>query len=95
MHLKRRLYQIILPKKSNNKLSEKEQEDHNQLEEKLFDLKNLIIKFLPPVKRKDILENLLIELFRLEDDLEDHSRIEEKVLLPKIIHLEQTILKKS
>ncbi|MDA3880106.1 MAG: hypothetical protein PF436_06950 [Prolixibacteraceae bacterium] len=95
MHLKRRLYQIISPKKSNNKLSEKEQEDHNQLEEKLFDLKNLIIKFLPPVKRKDILENLLIELFRLEDDLEDHSRIEEKVLLAKIIHLEQTILKKS
>lgn len=78
--------------KINTKLSEKEHEDHNQLEEKLFDLKNLIIKFLPPVKRKDLLESLLIELFRLEDDLEDHSRIEEKVLLPKISCLEQTLL---
>ena len=66
--------------------------DHNHLEEKLFDLKNLIIKFLPPVTRRDIMENLLIELFRLENDLKDHSRIEDKVLLPKMIHLEQKIM---
>lgn len=67
-------------------------EEHNHLEEKLFDLKNLIIKFLPPVKRKDILEKLLIELFRLENDLNDHSRIEDKVLIPKIVQLEQKVL---
>lgn len=67
-------------------------EDHNHLEEKLFDLKNLIIKFLPPVKRGDILEKLLIELFRLENDLNDHSRIEDKVLIPKVIFLENKIL---
>jgi regulator of cell morphogenesis and NO signaling len=66
--------------------------DHSNLEEKLYDLKNLIIKFLPPVKRKDIMENLLIELFRLENDLKDHSRIEDKVLMPKIIYLEQIIV---
>jgi len=67
-------------------------EEHNQLEEKLFDLKNLIIKFLPPVKPKDILEKLLIELFRLEKDLNDHSRIEDKILIPKIAQLEQKVL---
>lgn len=67
-------------------------DDHGKLEEKLFDLKNLIIKFLPPVKRKDIMEKLLIELYRLEDDLNDHSRIEDKVLIPKVIQLEQKIL---
>lgn len=65
--------------------------EHNQLEEKLFDLKNLIIKFLPPVKRKDIMEHLLIELFQLENDLNDHSRIEDKVLIPKVILLEQKV----
>ena len=70
-------------------------DDHHQLEEKLFDLKNLIIKFLPPVNRKDILEKLLIELFRLENDLKDHSRIEDKVLIPKVILLEQKILSLS
>lgn len=70
-------------------------DDHDQLEEKLYDLKNLIIKFLPPVKRGDILEKLLIELFRLENDLNDHSRIEDKVLIPKVIGLENKILKLS
>ncbi len=63
-------------------------DDHKQLEAKLLDLKNLIIKFLPPVKRKDLIEMLLIELFRLEEDLNDHSRIEDHVLLPKINKLE-------
>lgn len=72
-----------------------EEEEHSQLEEKLYDLKNLIIKFLPPVKRKETMEKLLIELFRLENDLNDHSRIEDRVLLPKIIQLEQLLIKKS
>lgn len=75
--------------------AEHNDEDHNNLEEKLYDLKNLIIKFLPPVRRSDILEKLLIELFRLEDDLNDHSRIEDKVLIPKVITLEQKILETS
>jgi regulator of cell morphogenesis and NO signaling len=79
--------------KSNN--THHEEDEHSQLEEKLFDLKNLIIKFLPPVKRKETMEKLLIELFRLENDLNDHSRIEDRVLLPKVIQLEQLILKKS
>lgn len=81
--------------KINQKFIEKEHDDHNDLEEKLFDLKNLIIKFLPPVRRKDLLEKLLIELFRLEEDLEDHSRIEEQVLVPKIIELEKKIIAQS
>ncbi|MBN2262781.1 MAG: hypothetical protein JW735_07710 [Prolixibacteraceae bacterium] len=69
-------------------------DDHDQLEAKLFDLKNLIIKFLPPVKRKDLIEKLLIELFRLEEDLNDHSRIEDRVLLPKINKIELQFQKK-
>ena len=81
----------IIEKIKKNEISHND-DDHHQLEEKLFDLKNLIIKFLPPVKRKDIMEKLLIELFRLENDLEDHSRIEDKVLIPKVIQLEQKIV---
>lgn len=69
-------------------------DDHDQLEAKLYDLKNLIIKFLPPVKRKDLIEKLLIELFQLEEDLNDHSRIEDRVLLPKINKLELEFQKK-
>ena len=92
---KTKLVSAALVAKINQKFIEKEHDDHNDLEEKLFDLKNLIIKFLPPVRRKDLLEKLLIELFRLEEDLEDHSRIEEQVLVPKIIELEKKIITQS
>lgn len=85
--------QLIAKIKTNQ--TEHNDDDHSNLEEKLFDLKNLIIKFLPPVKQKGILEKLLIELFRLENDLNDHSRIEDKVLIPKVIQLEQKILELS
>ena len=69
--------------------------EHNSLEDKLYDLKNLIIKYLPPVEDPCISNSLLIELFRLERDLNDHARIENKVLIPKVVWLEQQILVKQ
>ncbi|GAF01905.1 hemerythrin domain-containing protein [Saccharicrinis fermentans] len=65
---------------------------HDSLEVKLSDLKNLIIKFLPSVLCKELCQKLLTELFRLEKDLENHSRIEDKVLVPKVKMLEQKYL---
>ncbi|MBN1952612.1 MAG: hemerythrin domain-containing protein, partial [Bacteroidales bacterium] len=69
------------------------QENHTNVEDKLFDLKNIIIKYLPPVADYTISNALLIELFRLERDLFDHARIEEKVLVPKVQAIESEILK--
>ena len=68
---------------------EEYERSHESLEIKLSDLKNLIIKFLPSVLCKTLCQQLLTELFRLEDDLENHSRIEDKVLVPKVKLLEQ------
>ncbi len=67
---------------------------HDNIEIKLRDLKNLIIKFLPPALCKELCQKLLTELFRLEFDIENHTRIEEKVLIPKVKHLEQKIIQK-
>lgn len=66
-------------------------DDHNNVEDQLFDLKNLIIKYLPPVKDYTLSNAILFEIFRLERDLNDHARIEEKVLVPKVELLEQQI----
>ncbi len=71
---------------------EKYERNHDNIEIKLRDLKNLIIKFLPPALCKELCKKLLIELFRLEADIENHTRIEEKVLIPKVKHLEQQII---
>ena len=66
--------------------------EHDNIEEKLFDLKNIIIKYLPPPKNKNLCNTVLTELFNLEKDINDHSRIEEKVLVPKVVELEKKLL---
>ena len=67
--------------------------EHSNIEDKLFDLKNIIIKYLHPLKDNFTSNALLIELFRLELDLNDHARIEDKVLIPKVQYIEQEILR--
>lgn len=66
--------------------------NHDSLEIKLADLKNLIIRFLPPLNCEDDCEHLLTELFQFEYDIEEHTRMEEKVLIPKVKMLEQKVL---
>lgn len=66
--------------------------EHDNIEEKLFDLKNIIIKYLPPPKNKTLCNTVLTELFNLEQDINDHSRIEEKVLVPKVVELEKKVM---
>lgn len=68
--------------------------EHDNIEEKLNDLKNIIIKYLPPPKNKVLCNTVLTELFNLEKDINDHSRIEEKVLFPKVVELEKKLLNK-
>jgi len=74
--------------KLKNEPIETYERNHGDVKEKVTDLKNLIMKFLPPVRPQDLCQNLLIELFRIENDLQDHSRIEDRVLVPKVKLLE-------
>ncbi|HKL09544.1 MAG TPA: hemerythrin domain-containing protein [Bacteroidales bacterium] len=68
--------------------------EHDNIEEKLFDLKNIIIKYLPQPKNFELCNKLLNELFTLEQDLNDHARIEDKVLVPKVREMERVIRKR-
>jgi regulator of cell morphogenesis and NO signaling len=69
-------------------------QEHDNIEEKLTDLKNIIIKYLPPPTDQDLLHSILVELFVLEKDLNNHSRIEEKILVPKIFEMENLLKEK-
>ena len=79
----------MITKNSINKFAD----EHSNIEDKLYDLKNLIIKYLPPSNDYTLSNTLLIELFRLEQDLNDHARIEDKVLVPKVRHIENVLMK--
>lgn len=68
-------------------------EEHGNMDEKMFDLKNIIIKYLPPNYDMNIGNSLLTNLFMFEKDMINHSRIEDKILTPKVIQLEKLIKK--
>ncbi|MBN2521071.1 MAG: hemerythrin domain-containing protein [Bacteroidales bacterium] len=68
--------------------------EHDNLEEKPFDLKNIIIKYLPPPADAYLCSNVVSELCLLEKDLNDHARIEDKVMIPKIVVMENELKKR-
>ena len=71
----------------------KYRDEHDNIEEKLFDLKNIIIKYLPPPENSDVCNVILAKLFRLEQDLNNHSTIENKVMIPAANEMEKEIIK--
>lgn len=62
---------------------------HNDIEEKLSDLKNLLVKYVPPAGDRYLRIRILRELIELEQDLTDHARLEDKVLIPIVEQLEK------
>ncbi|RUT73396.1 hypothetical protein [Ancylomarina longa] len=64
---------------------------HEDVEEKLMDLKIIMIKYLAPPENITLYHTIIQDLFKLEEDLNYHSRIEDKVLIPKIVLMEKSI----
>jgi len=62
---------------------------HQDIETKLYDFKNLLIKYLPDREDQSLRRDLLFELFRFEKDLRIHTVIEEAILVPAIENLEK------
>jgi len=65
--------------------------EHENVEEKLFDLKNILIKYLPEPKNDKPGYQVLRELFTLEKELNEHARIEDLILVPKVKVMEETL----
>ncbi|MCG6189244.1 hemerythrin domain-containing protein [Maribellus maritimus] len=64
------------------------EKEHSNVEIQLEDLKNLIIKYIEPVYDENICNEFLITLFRFEADIKDHARIEDAILVPLAIAIE-------
>lgn len=70
---------------------EEYEEEHDDVEEKLMDLRTIMIKYVAPPANTNLYHSIIQDLFRLEEDLNYHSRIEDKVLIPKIVLMEKSI----
>jgi regulator of cell morphogenesis and NO signaling len=65
------------------------EQEHTNVDMKLNDLKNLIIKYIEPKYNDNDCNEFLFALFQFEKDLKDHARIEDKILVPKVMILEK------
>lgn len=71
------------------------EKEHDNVEDKLLDLKNILIKYLPVPVESKLSQSVLFELYRLEADLRDHARLEDKILVPKVRFMEKWLIENS
>lgn len=64
---------------------------HTNLNAALNDLKNIIIKYLPRECTIDKCRSVLVDLFFFEADLKAHSVLEDKILVPLVERIENTL----
>ncbi|MDR1459961.1 MAG: hemerythrin domain-containing protein [Bacteroidales bacterium] len=65
------------------------EKNHSNIEDKLTDLINILIKYLPENERNKEKENVLFNIFLFTKDLNKHILIENKVLIPCVKLIEE------
>jgi regulator of cell morphogenesis and NO signaling len=66
-------------------------QEHDNMEEKLLDLKSILIKYINVPEEQGRIQEILGQLSELEEDLNDHARLEDLILVPVIVQMEQTL----
>ncbi len=62
---------------------------HDNLDDKLSDLVQIIFKYLPAGENDDNAIDMIFDILQLSRDLRKHSLVEEKILGPYVKHLEK------
>lgn len=64
---------------------------HNNIDVKLQELKNIIIKYYAPTEQAELLNNVLYNIFTCEKDLRIHCLVEDDIFVPAVEILEEKI----
>ena len=64
---------------------------HDQVGEKLTELKNIIIKYCPAKANENLLNAALFDIYACEAGLESHCKVEDYIFVPAILKLERRI----
>lgn len=83
------IIKLLEEKKENLYNIDKFKQNHTNIEEKLEDFKNIIIKYLPENYISNIRMKVLNEIFKIENDLKKHTLVENKLLIPLVAKLEK------
>lgn len=70
---------------------DKYEEIHSDIDEKLNDLKSIVMKYMPETCDDNLIQNVLIHLYTLESDLAKHTFIEDGILVPMVASKEREL----
>ncbi len=62
---------------------------HDQIDSKLKEFKNIIIKYYPVGANKNLLNSVLFDIYSCEEDLALHCRVEDVLFVPAVLELER------
>lgn len=68
------------------------EERHNNIEEKIADLKRILLKYVSGVKDQTLMTNILLELYMSEEELASHTFIEDSLVIPRVKTIEKGVL---
>ena len=64
---------------------------HNQIDAKLKELKNIIIKYYPAGQCNNLLNAVLFDIFNCEQDLASHCQVEDYLFVPAVTQMERKL----
>lgn len=64
---------------------------HNQIDLKLKELKNIIIKYYPEKGNNNLLNAVLFDIFNCEQDLASHCQVEDYLFVPAVAQMERRL----
>jgi len=65
------------------------EERHNDIEGKMNDLKQILMKYVPGTTDQMLMVNILMELYMSEEELEAHTFIEDSLVIPRVKEIEK------
>lgn len=64
--------------------------NHSNIEETLRDIKNIVLKYLPESCESVVRYEVLNDIIRIESDIERHTEIENRILIPLVAKFEKS-----
>ena len=64
---------------------------HDHIDDKLTELKNIIIKYYPDTKKAYLMNAVLFDIFNCEKDLASHNQVEDYLFVPAVLQLEHEV----
>ncbi|MDR0386034.1 MAG: hemerythrin domain-containing protein [Prevotellaceae bacterium] len=82
---------ILLEKTAKNFKIREFERNHTDIGHKLLDLKNILIKYIPPTIVSEYRKQILHKLVHFERDLMYHTQLEDNILVPFVKNMESNI----